>query len=207
MNIKGYPLNEIGTNCYFVYNDEHVIIVDPSGDPGVIFEEIEHLGVNVAGVLLTHAHWDHIIALEAVLDRYDVKVYGGQEENNWLEDPIKNLSNRGKDMGHDEIALDVVPEVLHEREETVGSITFDVIKTPGHSPGSLSFKFKDFVISGDALFKDGIGRTDLPGSNYEELMYSIKEKLFALDDNMVVYPGHGESTTIGYEKENNPFLK
>lgn len=206
MNIKYYPLNQIGTNCYFVYDEEKAIIIDPSGEHEIIFEEIENLNVKVVAIFLTHAHWDHIIALEEVVKKYDVDVYIGKEEADWLNNPQKNLSFRApQEIGS--LSFDIEPKILDEGMHTVDGITFNVLKTPGHSPGSLSYIFNNYVVSGDALFNGGIGRTDLPGSNHSDLMTSISEKLFTLEDNIVVYPGHGEPTTIGDEKKYNPFFQ
>lgn len=205
MKIKYYPLNEVGTNCYFIYNESKALIIDPSGEPEVIFEEIDNLDVEVVGILLTHAHWDHIIALEEVKKKYDVNVYIGAEEVDWLLDPEKNLSFRAPDeIG--KLSFNIMPKVLKEGQHNIKDISFKVLRTPGHSPGSLSYLFKDFIVSGDVLFERGIGRTDLPGSNHNDLFRSIQSKLFTLPDNIIVYPGHGDPTTIGDEKRENPFL-
>lgn len=205
MNIKHYPLNEMGTNCYFVYDDSKALIIDPSGEPEIIFEEINNLGVEVAGILLTHAHWDHIIALSEVKNKYNVDVYLGAEEKDWLENPEKNLSVRAP-INIGEISFDFTPIVLNEGPFNIKDISFKVLKTPGHSPGSLSYLFDDYIVSGDVLFERGIGRTDLPGSNHNDLHRSIQTKLFTLPDSLIVYPGHGDSTTIGEEKAYNPFF-
>lgn len=205
MNIKHYPLNEVGTNCYFIYNESKALIIDPSGEPEIIFEEIDNLDVEVVGILLTHAHWDHIIALEDVKNKYDVDVYIGEEESDWLQNPEKNLSFRAPHhIG--ELSFNIIPKVLKEGTHNIQDISFKVIKTPGHSPGSLSYLFNDYIVSGDVLFERGIGRTDLPGSNHNHLMNSIQAKLFTLPENLIVYPGHGDSTTIGDERRENPFF-
>ncbi len=206
VHIKYYPLNEAGTNCYFVYDESKALIIDPSGEPEIIFEEIDNLNVEVVAILLTHAHWDHIIALEEVKNRYDVDVYIGAEESDWLQHPEKNLSVRAP-MHIGELSFNIMPKVLDEGQYSIKGISFTVIKAPGHSPGSLSYLFSDYIVSGDVLFERGIGRTDLPGSNHDDLMQSIQNKLFTLPDHLTVYPGHGDSTTIGEEKNHNPFFK
>lgn len=205
MNIKHYPLNEMGTNCYFIYDESKALIIDPSGEPEIIFEEIENLGVEVVGILLTHTHWDHIIALAEVKNKYNVDVYLGEEESDWLHDPEKNLSVRAPHhIG--ELSFNIKPRILKEGPHNIKGITFKVLKTPGHSPGSLSYLFNDYVVSGDVLFERGIGRTDLPGSNHVDLINSIQQILFSLSDSLVVYPGHGDPTTISDEKRENPFF-
>lgn len=206
MNIKSYPLNHMGTNCYFVYNESKAIIIDPSGEPEIIFEEIENLNVKVVAILLTHAHWDHIVALEEVINKYNVEVYLGKSEADWLNNPEKNLSVRApEEIGS--LSFEIVPKILDEGEHKIDDISFKVLETPGHSPGSLSYLFDDYIVSGDVLFNSGIGRTDLPGSNHSDLIISITEKLFKLPDSTVVYPGHGDSTTIEDEKKYNPFFQ
>ena len=205
MNIKYYPLNHLGTNCYFVYDKEKAVIIDPSGEPEIIFEEIENLNVKVIAVFLTHAHWDHILALDEVVTKYNVNVYMGRNEEDWLKEPTKNLSVRAsEEIGH--LVYDIEPIILDEGEHKIDGIAFSVLETPGHSPGSLSYVFDGYIVSGDVLFNGGIGRTDLPGSNHPDLITSITEKLFKLPDDTVVYPGHGEPTTIGDEKLTNPFF-
>lgn len=206
MEIKTMPVGMIGANCYILSQEKHALIVDPGGDAEKIIQYIEENGLTPLGILLTHAHFDHIGGLEAVRNKFQVNVYIHQAEQSWLTDPMLNGSH--KLMGG-EITATEAEITLEEGELTIGEFYFIVAHTPGHSPGSVSFIFTDSkqVFSGDALFNQGIGRTDLPGGDLPTLEHSITRKLYQLDDEYRVYPGHGPSTTIGFEKVNNPFFR
>ncbi|QNN74301.1 MBL fold metallo-hydrolase [Vagococcus carniphilus] len=207
IQVKQIITGPIEENCYLIYNDQHILIVDPGNDAETIKKEIESLSLNVAAILITHAHYDHIGALEEIREFYHVPVYISPIEQSWLSDPELNLSGL---MRHDDI-----PDVRCQPAEfefenyqsyTLGDMTFKVVPTPGHSPGSLSFIFDDFVITGDALFSGSIGRTDLPFGSSEDLLNAVKNELFTLPDEFRAYPGHREPTTIGKEKRTNPFF-
>ncbi len=203
------------TNCYFLYRDgeKQAIVVDPA-DKGInIYNALEKNGFQVAGILLTHGHFDHIWGLEelkAAADvaartagREPVKVYAGEAERTLLNSPELNVSGQaGRACG---VTADVYVE--DGDEITLAGMTCQVITTPGHTAGGCCYYFKEggFLLSGDTLFAESVGRTDFPTGSMSELVRSIKEKLFLLPDDTKVYPGHGESTTIGHEKEYNPF--
>lgn len=206
MEIKTMPVGMIGTNCYILSKGKHALIVDPGGDAEKIIQYIEENELTPLGILLTHAHFDHIGGLETVRNKFQVNVYIHQAEQSWLTDPMLNGSH--KLMGG-EITATEAEITLEEGELTIGEFHFTVAHTPGHSPGSMSFIFTDSkqVFSGDVLFNQGIGRTDLPGGDLPTLEHSVTRKLYQLDDEYRVYPGHGPSTTIGFEKVNNPFFR
>lgn len=203
MKITRMPLGALQTNCYIVNNGEHVLVFDPSAEPKAIIGKLKDIGLPVDGILLTHTHYDHFGALDEVQAFTGARVYMSDIETDWLTDISKNGSIRFTE----EITSAVTPNTLKEGQATVGAFKFDVIHTPGHSPGSLSYKFDDFVISGDVLFNKGVGRTDLYGGSTPELMHSIREKLYKLAPETVVYAGHNVPTTIGDEKENNPYVR
>lgn len=205
MEVKTIPVGIIGTNCYILSKGEHALIIDPGGDADRIIEYIESKDLNPLAILLTHAHYDHIGALEEVRQKYLVNVYLHEKEQNWLSDPKLNGSYKLMTAG---ITANEAEITLEEGDLTIGEFFLQVMYTPGHSPGSMSFIFKDTmqVFSGDVLFQQGIGRTDLPGGDYGVLEETIRKKLYSLGDDFEVYPGHGPQTTIGFEKLHNPFF-
>jgi len=196
----------IGENCYILYTNNKALIVDPGSDTSKIKDRIESLEVSPIAVLLTHTHYDHIGSLEDIRVDYDIPVYVSPIEQDWLGDPILNLSAHGT---FDVKANPAEYEFKASEVLTIEDFTFKVAATPGHSPGSVSFIFEEdkFVVSGDALFAGSIGRTDLHHGDYNTLLNSIEAELFTLSDHFRVYPGHGDSTTIGHEKEKNPFFQ
>ena len=205
LKIETMTVGMAQSNCYIVHNETEAIIVDPGGEQARIEQTIERLDIKPIAILLTHTHYDHIGALEGIRDTCNVPVYVAAEENNWLMDPMKNLSGY---VGESITTRPAEEELLIGDEMTIGDFTFKVLPTPGHSPGGVSFVFMDgdFVITGDALFGGSIGRTDFPGSNHEQLLTSIREQLFTLPEHYTIYPGHMGRSTIGHEKNYNPFF-
>lgn len=206
MHIEQIKTGMIEENCYLVYNDEALLIIDPGEDAAKIKTQIEKAQQQPVAILLTHTHYDHIGAVEELRQFYQIPVYVSPLEQSWLGDPILNLSGLGR---HDDIANIIVSPAEYEFEMKtyrLGNMTFRVVPTPGHSIGSVSFIFDDFVVSGDALFKGSIGRTNLYTGNLEQLLHSIQTQLFVLPDEFAVYPGHGDATTIEHEKRTNPFF-
>ncbi|PAV29070.1 hypothetical protein CIL05_13935 [Virgibacillus profundi] len=206
MNIKSMSLGPLGTNCYIVYNDQTALIVDPGGESNLIIDFLDERRLSAAAILLTHAHFDHIGAVDKLRTFYDIEVYLHEKEASWLENPSLN---RSVFFTGDEIKTKSPEHILKPGWMEVGPFAFEVIHTPGHSPGSVSFVFAEdlYVISGDVLFQQGIGRTDLPGGDMKQLELSIRNHLYKLDDSFAVYPGHGPKTNIAFEKQHNPFFK
>ena len=179
------------TNCYFVYreNSDKVLVFDPADHGEKIEAALGQHGLHTAAILLTHGHF--------------VKIYAGEAEKKFLLDTKSNLS---KDMGR---PVTVTADVyLKDGEELdLDGIRIKVLATPGHTAGGVSYYFPEggFLICGDTLFQESVGRTDFPTGSMSTLVRSVKEKLFTLPEETVVYPGHGDSTTIGHEKKYNPF--
>lgn len=205
MEISYLPLGFVSTNTYFVTNDSSLLLIDPAGESHKIVNKIKELNKPLVAILLTHAHFDHIAALDDILAEYDVPVYMHENEIDFLQNPEKNGSAKFKEMGLPIITSKASPKTISEGKIALYGFDIDVLFTPGHSPGSLSYVFKDFAVVGDTLFNNGIGRTDLYQGDYETLVDSIKDKLFELDETMPIYPGHGASTTIENEYF-NPYL-
>lgn len=195
------------TNCYFLYREgqKEVVFVDPADRGDSIYEALQEKGFVVAGILLTHGHFDHIWGAEKLRELSGAKIYALDAEEALCLDAGLNVS---KMAGR---ACIVKPDVLVKdgEEITVAGICCKVIATPGHTGGSCCYYVAEagFLVSGDTLFQESVGRTDFPTGSMSEIVRSIKEKLFCLPPDTKVYPGHGEQTTIAYEKEYNPFCQ
>lgn len=198
-------------NTYYLENETHLILVDPGSDWATIRQQIEKLGKPVAAILLTHTHYDHIMSLDLVRDYFGAPpVYVAASEASWLYTPEMNLSGLARHDDLENVVCRPAEETFHyNKDYHIEGFHFSVVETPGHSIGGVSFIFPDqeFVITGDALFRESIGRTDLPTSNTEALLSGIKNNLFTLPGHYQVYPGHGHSTTISHEKVFNPFFR
>ncbi|SDN07726.1 MBL fold metallo-hydrolase [Sediminibacillus halophilus] len=205
MKIEKMPLGPLGTNCYLVIKDKVAMIVDPGGDADKLYTYLEEANINPIAILLTHAHFDHIGAVEDVRNRYQIPVLVHKAEADWLSNPNLNGSALFR---MEPISAGPADKYIQSGEMDIGPFSFHIRETPGHSPGGVAFVFPEekSVISGDSLFQRGIGRTDLPGGDFEVLVETIKSKLFSLPDDYTVYPGHGPETVIGDEKAHNQFV-
>lgn len=203
------PLGPLQTNAYILSNDQkECIIFDPGSEGEKLVNYVKKEQLKPLAILLTHAHFDHIGAVDEVRTAFQIPVYVHQEEADWLGDATCNGSQIF--MMNRSITAKPADHIIEEEGVlTIGSFSFDMYETPGHSPGSISYYCKEAnaVFSGDVLFQMSIGRTDLPGGSFQELIMSIEDKLFVLPDDTKVLCGHGPETTIGFEKENNPFLQ
>ncbi|MBM6617268.1 MBL fold metallo-hydrolase [Bacillus suaedaesalsae] len=208
MKWRRMPLGPIGTNAYIISNDiKECLIIDPGAEAQKIFAYVNEHRMQPLAILLTHAHYDHIGAVDEVREKYTIPVYIHKKEKNWLLDPALNLSFRVPYL--EPLRLKEAEEIITgDGELSIGGFHFTVFETPGHSPGSVSFYFKehDVIFSGDALFEGSIGRTDLPGGNTDQLLRSIHDKLLTLPEETLVLSGHGLETTIQQEMDTNPFL-
>lgn len=199
-------LGMVCTNCYLLCNMDikECVLIDPADSQDEISRMIDESGCSLKGILLTHGHFDHIMAADAVRDKYGVKVYASCDEKNTLEQPHINL---GEAYG---LKLSVKADVWHKDGEILKLAGFDIeaLHTPGHTEGGSCYYIREIgvLFSGDTLFCGSVGRTDFPGGSMSEIVRSIKEKVMVLPDDTKVYPGHGEGTSVGYERENNPFL-
>jgi glyoxylase-like metal-dependent hydrolase (beta-lactamase superfamily II) len=200
--------NQIASeNTYFVFNEQTVLIIDPGSDKDALLDMVKKIGKEPLAILLTHTHYDHIMGVNALCHAYPkLSVYVSENEASWLYTPQMNLSGLFRHQDMEDVVIDKADEFFTEdKEYNLGGITFQAISTPGHSVGGMSFIFDKFLFTGDALFKGTIGRVDLPTGDLDQLLASIKKKLFTLPDEFNIFPGHGKDTTIGEEKS-NPFL-
>lgn len=194
------------TNCYFLFREEtkKAIVIDPADNGKMIYDKLTQNGFAVEAILLTHGHFDHIWGSKELRELSGAKIYALDKEQTLCESVDNNLSAM---VGR---AYTVVPDeyVVDGTELTFDNISFKVIATPGHTIGSCCYYVEKagILISGDTLFQESTGRTDFPTGSMSSIVRSIREKLFVLPEETKVYPGHGDSTTIGYEKKYNPFV-
>jgi hydroxyacylglutathione hydrolase len=192
-------------NCYIVGDSEsgEAMIIDPSWEPERIIAHVNRHGLSIDKIVITHGHADHIGALDEIRNHFKVPVLIGEKDAVMLTDPLANLSG----MTGGQIITSPAEKFIKEGDiVSVGRFEFKVLETPGHSPGSVSLYGHGVAFTGDALFLGSIGRTDFPGCSYETLINSIQTKLLTLPDDTIIYSGHGPDSTIGQERQFNPFL-
>jgi hydroxyacylglutathione hydrolase len=204
LRVEQLPLGPIGTNCYVARVDAsapEAAVVDPSGDAAELRLLLAELGARCAGILVTHGHWDHLLGVADLAEGTGAPVYMSEGERALLENPA-GMTPAGVSL------RPYTPDVLLEGGETVevAGISFEVRSVPGHSPAHLSYYADGSLFSGDVLFAGSVGRTDLPGADWDTLVRSIRSLVDAYPAETIVYPGHGPATTLGAELARNPFL-
>lgn len=204
LSIACYTLGPLATNCYLIKRDNQAIVIDPGMNPQSLLKAIEPL--DIEAIVLTHAHFDHIASVDQVRTLKQCPVYLHELEADWLTTPHKNGSTRWPDVTPPISTTPAEFTLAEGQDLTLLDVTFKVFHTPGHSPGSVSLLYENHLFSGDVLFNLSVGRTDLPEGSTQQLYDSIHTKLFTLPDEVNVYPGHGPGTTIGFEKQHNPYV-
>lgn len=207
MKIEKFVLGPVGTNCYIVSNEEtkECFVIDMAACPPELISHIKNAGLTVKAVLLTHGHFDHIMGLDRFLRVFPVPVYACEAEKELLENAQLNAS--ASMLGQPYTFFDA--QYLSSRQNLkIAGAVIQVIATPGHTAGGCCYHMpeENVLFSGDTLFHSSVGRTDLPTGSMGQLVNSVREKLLVLPEETKVYPGHMEETTIGYEKNYNPFL-
>lgn len=204
------PVTSFNQNCSIIWCEilNEAIVVDPGGEKEKLYQKIDELNLTVKKIVLTHGHIDHVASAHDVKEYYNIPIIGPNKEDQFL---LNNLVLQCKMLNINPISNSVItPDIWLEDQDCIqiGHEIFIVLHCPGHSPGHIVLwnKIRKFIIMGDVLFKDNIGRTDLPGGNIEILIKSIKTKLLFLGDDIKFLPGHGPHSTIGYERIHNPFL-
>ncbi len=194
-------IEQMGTNCYIFGSKKtkEVAIIDPGAESGKIKALIDEHGLLPKFIINTHGHIDHIGANAD----FELPVYIHKRDANFLTNPLLSLAAF---YGILKKSPSASRRLEHGDDIEISGLTLKVIHTPGHTPGGISLVYDNMVFTGDTLFAEGIGRTDLPYGSAKDITDSIKNRLFKLDDDTVVYPGHGESTTIGRERKKNPWL-
>ena len=199
MIIKTYPIGVYEENIYLLIDEKSkdACIVDPGGNAKILINKIEEANCNIKFILLTHGHFDHVEALKEVVSRFNVPVYINDIEIGFMktdktvygEAPANYISIKDGD------------------EISFAESKIKAIHTPGHTKGGMCYLYQNVLFSGDTLFAGSVGRSDFIGGDFSELISSIKTKLLVLDDNIKIYPGHMDSSTIGHEKLRNPYLQ
>ena len=207
MILKTLVVGPLDVNCYLIGDAASgpVAIIDPGGDSDQILEAVQHLNRTVSFILNTHCHFDHVGAVAELMDSLGVDYFIHCDDRKVLA----NMSVQMEMFGFQGSPAPVPTRCLNDGDNlTLGNIILKVIHTPGHSPGGICLYCAETgqILSGDSLFLESIGRTDLPGGSSKTLLTSIREKLLVLPKDVRVYPGHGPSTTIGHELKTNPFL-
>ncbi|MEX0894521.1 MAG: MBL fold metallo-hydrolase [Balneolaceae bacterium] len=210
MKLETFTVGPFTENTYLLSEENHALLIDPGFSDQKEFinfrEYFSESGTRLLAVLLTHAHVDHILGLQSVIKDFEVPVYLNHSDLFLWE----NFESQSRMFGIRSYGFDFIPKPLPEQQGyTIGPFTFDILYTPGHAPDhvSLYFRDEDILIAGDTLFRESIGRTDLYKGDFNLLKQSIQDKLYTLPNDTKVYPGHGPETTIGYEKQNNNFVR
>ncbi len=207
MTVKEFQVGVVGTNCFLAVNSEtkETLIIDPGDYAAALADDIEKNALHPVAVLLTHGHFDHCMAAEQLAKQYGISIYVHEDDKQTMENPAYNCCGMiGKNL------VFHADQYFHGETDLISMAGFDmeVLHTPGHTPGGVCFyvKSEGILFSGDTLFCESVGRTDFPKGSMSQLVRSIHEKLLPLPNDTKVMPGHGEWTTIGKEKQYNPFL-
>jgi glyoxylase-like metal-dependent hydrolase (beta-lactamase superfamily II) len=202
--VDRYELGPIGTNCYVARASRsaaEAVVVDPSGDAADLRLELARMGARCAAILITHGHWDHLLGVADLAEGTGAPVHMAEDERALL-DNLPDLLPAGVH------ARAYAPDVLLTGDEALelAGITFETVRVPGHSPAHLAFHADGALFSGDVLFAGSVGRTDLPGADWDTLIESLRLLTERFPPETAVYPGHGVPTTLGAELSRNPFL-
>lgn len=205
MKVYVKPVGSIGTNCYIVAGDnQEAVIIDPGARADKLADFIGKQDLKPKYILLTHGHFDHIGAVNALAAKYSCKIAIGADDAELLLDPSKSLGYEG---GLTKEECIIQPDLLLHDGDVIeaGGMSFTVIETPGHTKGGVSYSCADALFTGDTLFAGGMGRTDFYGGDYRTMLVSL-QKLARLDGDYHVFPGHGPDSTLSYERGTNPYL-
>ncbi len=199
------PVGSLQANCYVLFDEasKEAVVIDPGHSGNRILDILNERGLKLKYVLLTHGHGDHIGGLPEILEGTGAQVLIHEADLEMLQD---NELNYTRMIHYPEVHVTTAGLLEEEQQLEFGSIKIRVLHTPGHTKGGACFLIEDKLFAGDTLFNGSIGRTDFQGGSFDEIKQSIQEKLFLLDEDIVVYPGHGSPTTIKKEKHTNPFV-
>jgi hydroxyacylglutathione hydrolase len=202
--VDRFELGPIGTNCYAVraaQDAEEAVVIDPSGESAQLQPELARVGARCVAILITHGHWDHLVGVADLAEATGAPVHMAEDERTLLED-INSFAPFTFEL------RPYTPDVLLQGDETLklAGISFQTLRVPGHSPAHLAYYADGCLFSGDVLFAGSVGRTDLPGADWETLLESLRTLTDRIPPDTTVYSGHGPPTTLGAELARNPFL-
>lgn len=203
MHVNSFPLGPLGTNSYFLDNGIEALAIDVGGDPADMLAFLSRNNLKLLAILITHRHFDHLYGVAALQKVLDVPCYLPSGEDVLRDSEAAQGGIWGMPM------VPAFSETsLSEGSTRIGSFEITVLNTPGHTPGSVSYYIREAgcVFTGDALFYRSVGRTDFPMGDHQKLLASIRENLFTLPPETIVYPGHGPQSSIGDERQHNPFV-
>lgn len=205
MIFQGLTVGSYYSNCYIVGSEKtkEAAIIDPGDEFNRIDRAVRSLGLTPKIVILTHYHGDHIGATADFVEKYNTKVYIHEKDAKGLADSRINMTRQITGRA---VELEADVKLKDGAVIELGDLKFEIIHTPGHTEGGICIKVDNIMLTGDTLFNKSIGRTDFPGGSFEEIIKSIKEKIFKYDDDIVIYPGHNSPSTIRSEKLGNPFV-
>jgi glyoxylase-like metal-dependent hydrolase (beta-lactamase superfamily II) len=206
MKIKTFVEGPIDANNYLIIDEKsnEAVLIDCSSARQEFVDEIKSNGVNLKYILLTHGHFDHLLGVDTFKQLFNVDTYVSEADMEQVN-LVPNMMQMF--LGMSAPKINSINRFVKDGDEfTIGDIKIKAISTPGHTQGGTSYLIGDKVFSGDTLFRASVGRTDLPGGDFKKLLHSVKEKLFTLPESVEVFPGHGEKSTIGYEKQYNEIL-
>ena len=206
LRVEPLVVGPLFSNCYIIWDDKlkDGIVIDPGDDANLILKTIEELGLHINSILVTHGHFDHIGAVKILINKLDADFFAHKDDLFFIQDAKKSAKRWG-------IEIEQPPNPNYFLEDgqiiNVGKFELKVLHTPGHSPGGVCFLYNKMIFCGDTLFQRSIGRTDFRKGSMEDLIKSIKTRLYNLPDDTIVYTGHGPITTIGDEKKFNAFVR
>lgn len=206
IEIRLYALGPLETNCYILADgiSGRAVVIDPASDGVWLAGVIESRRWHLEKILLTHGHADHIAGVDELRSKTGAEVGIHADDEEMLFRPDKNLS-----LFFGKAIQTLPPEAILEHDMAIqlGKSQIRVIHTPGHTPGSVCFLIRDVLISGDTIFRNSIGRADFPGASFKQLIDSVQTRLMVLDDSIRILPGHGMESTIGHERQHNPYIQ
>lgn len=203
MEYQRFILGAIETNCYLIWSGEEAGVIDPGGPVGEVIDYLESRHLSLSWIINTHGHADHIAGNEELQKKYDAPIWIHEADREMLTSARANLSFF---MGEEVVSPDAAATLTEGQTVTCGAVQLKVLATPGHTPGGISLYGEGLVFTGDALFYENVGRTDLPGGDYHCLLENIQTKLLTLPPETSVLPGHGPASCIAHEKQANPYL-